>query len=289
MEVKKFIESKGCILKSDTYVSNKSNLDIVCKCGKIFSQSLSNFKRAKKYNCPTCSYNTLSYNDVKKDIEKHGCKLLSYEYINNGVPLKIQCQCGNIFSVIYRDIKSKSRYRCPKCNNRPNLEYGEVVEFIESKGCKLLSSSYVNNRIPLLIECKCGNIFERKFNTFKDGSSYYCKTCTKTISKGERSIEQYLNSLSIRYEKQYKIVSCRFKRPLPFDFYLPDHNTLIEFDGRQHYEIVQAFGGLEGFIDTKIRDTIKNIYCKDNNIKLIRIPHWESNNIKNTLDRLIPR
>ena len=68
-----------------------------------------------------------------------------------------------------------------------------------------------------------------------------------------------------------------------FWFYLPDYNLLIEYDGRQHFEISEYFGGYEGFINTKIRDTIKNIYCRNNNIDLLRIPYWEFDNIENIL------
>ena len=74
-------------------------------------------------------------------------------------------------------------------------------------------------------------------------------------------------------------------RPLPFDFYLPDYNTCIEYDGIQHFEVVDYFGGLDGFITTKIRDTIKNEYCKSKNIKLIRIPYWGFDNIENILKK----
>ena len=74
-------------------------------------------------------------------------------------------------------------------------------------------------------------------------------------------------------------------RELPFDFYIPDLNITIEYDGRQHYEIIDYFGGLDGFIDTKIRDTIKTIYCKENNIKLIRIPYWDFDKIEKILEK----
>ena len=68
---------------------------------------------------------------------------------------------------------------------------------------------------------------------------------------------------------------------------MPKYNICIEYDGRQHFEIVKKFGGLEGFIDTKIRDTIKNTYCKKNNIKLIRIPYWDFDNIEKILHKEI--
>ena len=49
--------------------------------------------------------------------------------------------------------------------------------------------------------------------------------------------------------------------------------------------MLDYFGGLDGFIDTKIRDTIKTIYCKENNIKLIRIPYWDFDKIEEILER----
>ena len=63
--------------------------------------------------------------------------------------------------------------------------------------------------------------------------------------------------------------------PLKFDFYLPDYNCCIEYDGKQHFEPIDYFGGKNGFIKTQERDDIKNQYCKNNDIKLIRIPYTD--------------
>jgi len=51
-------------------------------------------------------------------------------------------------------------------------------------------------------------------------------------------------------------------------------NTCIEFDGKQHYFPRRKFSGLKWYVGTKRRDLIKNKYCQDNSIKLIRIPYW---------------
>ena len=67
---------------------------------------------------------------------------------------------------------------------------------------------------------------------------------------------------------------------MPFDFYLPQYNICIEYDGEFHYKMIM---GYDEFINQKIRDTIKTVYCKENNIKLIIIPYWEFNNIENIL------
>ena len=63
---------------------------------------------------------------------------------------------------------------------------------------------------------------------------------------------------------------------LPFDFYLPKYNSCIEFDGIQHYEPVEHFGGQESYDYTVKHDKIKNEYCKNNGILLLRIPYYKN-------------
>jgi very-short-patch-repair endonuclease len=63
---------------------------------------------------------------------------------------------------------------------------------------------------------------------------------------------------------------------LRFDFYLPKYNTCIEFDGKQHFEPVKIFGGNENFKEIIKKDSIKNMYCDTNGIKLIRIKYDQS-------------
>ena len=115
-----------------------------------------------------------------------------------------------------------------------------------------------------------------------------CPNCSKTISLSENIIQNILEANNIAYIKQFCFTDCRDKAPLPFDFYLPEYNICIEYDGEQHYRPVN-FGGIdderakENFILTQQHDEIKNAYCKNNNIDLIRIPYWEKKNIKECL------
>ena len=115
-----------------------------------------------------------------------------------------------------------------------------------------------------------------------------CPNCSKNISLSENIIQNILEDNNIAYIKQFCFTDCRDKAPLPFDFYLPEYNICIEYDGEQHYRPVN-FGGIdderakENFILTQQHDEIKNAYCKNNNIDLIRIPYWEKKNIKECL------
>ena len=87
--------------------------------------------------------------------------------------------------------------------------------------------------------------------------------------------------MRIKFIPQYTFNDCKYVYVLRFDFALFKDNEfigLIEYDGRQHFEPIDVFGGQEGFAKTKKRDEIKNIYCKTHNIPLLRIPYWEFQN-----------
>jgi very-short-patch-repair endonuclease len=93
--------------------------------------------------------------------------------------------------------------------------------------------------------------------------------------------------MNVKYIKQKRFNDCRNKLPLPFDFYLPDINTCIEYDGEQHFKEVNIFGGVDRFKNQRTNDNIKNIYCQEKNINLIRIPYWEILNIESVLKNKI--
>lgn len=105
-------------------------------------------------------------------------------------------------------------------------------------------------------------------------------------STGEIKIEQYLIENRHTYIKEFSFKDLGRKR---FDFYLPKENMCIEFDGIQHYEAIGYFGGIDTLIATQNSDKVKNDYCKQNKIKLIRIPYTDKNNINEILDLNLKR
>ena len=97
-------------------------------------------------------------------------------------------------------------------------------------------------------------------------------------------------SMNIHFIRQYKFDDCVDKRPLPFDFYLPGRNIVIEYDGEQHFRPVRwtqssDFDAESKFLYTKHHDEIKNHYCCSHGIRLIRIPYWEKGILKERLFR----
>ena len=98
-----------------------------------------------------------------------------------------------------------------------------------------------------------------------------CPVCNDSI--GEKEITQYLLSNNIEFIPQYTFDGCKNKKKLPFDFYLPAYNICIEYDGLQHFKPVDHFGGEEGFKQRQYNDSIKNQFCRLNDIQLIRIKY----------------
>lgn len=210
----------------------------------------------------------------------------NYEFIDiindNGLKSRIIIWCKNpnhkpyeILFGNFKGNKSKRGTRCEKCK-RSKWDKENIIKIVEEeyKFIRFIKFEKVLSRIE--VECRNGHRYDVKFSKFLEGRR--CPYCNE--SKGEKEISKILDKYNIKYEQQYRFKDCRLKYPLPFDFYLLDYNCCIEFDGLQHKYISEYFGGLDKFVSTIISDTVKNEYCKKNNIKLIRIPYSEIDNIE---------
>ncbi len=110
-----------------------------------------------------------------------------------------------------------------------------------------------------------------------------CPECR--MSKSEKIIDEILKQKGVKSIYQKGIF---FKdKQLYFDFYLPDRNCVIEFDGIQHFEPVTFFGGKKMFKKQKLHDLYKNIYCVENQVKLLRIHYSDTAEIESMINFLI--
>lgn len=216
--------------------------------------------------------------EVREYINNEGYTLLSDEYINCNQELEIICPNGHNIKMSWK--RFENGRRCPHCserswiNRKKNIE--SINEIISKEGYKFLEE-YTTAKTKMKCSCPNGHIFEINWNNFKSGKR--CPYCRK--SKGEEIIKSILEELKIDFISQYKFKDCKDLLPLPFDFYLPNYNLIIEYDGEQHFDVNRAFNSNENkFWETVIHDAIKNAYCEDNNINILRIPFWEYNNIK---------
>lgn len=141
-------------------------------------------------------------------------------------------------------------------------------------------TNYIKNQIKVIINCPIHGDFEQRPLSHLQGNG--CPNCSE--SKGEKIIAKYLDKNNISYYRQHKFDDCKNIFQLPFDFYIPKYRTCIEFDGKQHYEPADFFGGIEAFEKLKTNDRIKDDYCEDNFINIIRIRYDQMDKIDSILN-----
>lgn len=303
-DVFNYIENNTkCTLISSTYKGIQHHLDFLCECGKKFKAPFQSFQNGK-ITCNDCAIRDRSkkqahdYSYVKHFIEiesNSGCKLLSEEYINNSTKMQFECECGNEFQASWAHFRKTTR-RCKECSKlrKSESQRSNTSEF-KTKVFELVGDEYdvlgeyVRARDKIKVRHNiCGGEYYVTPDNFLRGKR--CPQCKESV--GESEVRDCLDFMSIKYIHQHSYDDCRNIRPLLFDFYLPDYNLLIEYDGEHHYEPVDFAGkGCTHADDkleyTKQNDSIKNQYCKDNDIQLLRIPYWDFDNIKEILDKHI--
>tara|TARA_R110002012_G_scaffold321268_1_gene548448 strand:- start:54 stop:1688 length:1635 start_codon:yes stop_codon:yes gene_type:complete len=148
--------------------------------------------------------------------------------------------------------------------------------FVKRHGSKLTlisdETDYQNRHSVLT--AKCSDPSHPPFqNTFHNFLRYNgCKQCNESM--GERLVRLALEDLQINFEKEKRFSSCRDKKELPFDFWLPDFSTLIEFQGKQHEVPAERFGGRKALAGVQRRDFIKKEWAEENGINLIILEEY---------------
>lgn len=284
------------ISKPSDYVNSSSIITYYCCKHGIKQCRWSNFIRG--FCCNECgneiisNKNRLSTGQLLENVNKKNASVLlnPEDYIDNSTSnLCFRCtKCGNLFYTSLVSFNMNSGF-CQQCGLNSQIKnrqkpINEVIDIIESKNQNTLLNpqDYKNsNTNNLQIKCgSCGKIFMQSLSNYqKSNLTGKCPDCNET-SYGEFLVATYLEKYNVKYKRWHKYDDCKDKRYLPFDFYLPDYNMVIEFDGIQHYEPIW---GEDAFKMTKLHDAMKNQYCRWNNINLLRIPYWERENIENIL------
>lgn len=280
-KVRNYIASHGDTLLSTEYKNNSTKLDILCKNNHTFKMTFHDYKDGN-CRCGQCykENREITKDEVVQYLNQYGYELVG-EYKNTQEKIKIKCPNGHIAEMAFCQFKSNG-HRCKYCVNKNiKLDYDYVKSALYESGYILLDDEYINNTHKMNMLCPNGHKIKMSWTSFKMGVR--CSECNR--SSGELEIINFLNKNNINYESQYAFDGCRDKKVLPFDFYVPDYNICIEFDGEQHFRPFEIFGGEAGF-DIRVKhDNIKNEYCKSNNIKLIRIPYYEFKNISTILQK----
>ena len=143
-------------------------------------------------------------------------------------------------------------------------------------------NDYICMNEHITIKCSIHGDFLQKPRIHLKGSG--CPKCKS--SKGEDRISRYLESKDIKYIKNHRFHNCRYKKPLPFDFFIPSLNICIEYDGEQHFT---GWFGIKDITKRKLKlteqqmcDVLKDTFCTENGILLKRISYQDDMMVKMT-------
>jgi hypothetical protein len=270
------------------YLSKSKPVKIICPEHGVFeSTPQSHF--FKKVGCKECKGRVTNTDEfIKKSTSLHGDKYdySLVEYKNNKSSVKIICPEHGVFEQIANYHLSGCGCKlCGGTNEKTNECFINICKTIHGDLYDYSLVEYKNNRTKVKIICTEHRVYEQVPYSHTGGSG--CPSCYE--SKGEREVKKYLDDNNIKYESQKKFNDCLSLKSvnLRFDFYLYEKNICIEYDGEQHFHINEYFGGEDGYKKTKQNDNIKNDYCLENNIKLIRISYCDFNKISEILDNAI--
>lgn len=253
------MEEKIIILNS-LEITIKSNC---IKCNK--EKELSEFPLDKRRllgvgsKCKECNRENYKINPNYKRVKS---EIIKENLLKNNKICCIICKSIKDISFFYfRENSNSYRSECEECLKEYKKQHYEKDK--ENYKKRALDSYYKKNPIP------------------EDGVA-------RSLSLGERKIYLFLKQQNINFINEHFFEDCiniKTNYSLFFDFYLPNFNICIEFDGRQHFEQICFGQNDKDFKQRKERDEIKNQYCKSNNIKLIRIPYWDFNKIEEILTK----
>jgi len=260
------------------YKNNKIKIKIICQKHGIFEQVPKSHTSGN--GCPKCANNAKLGSDkfiIEANIihsNKYDYSLVK-DYKNSYSYVSIICPKHGIFDqMVGSHLHSKNG--CPDCADNIRLTTDKfITRAKEIHGNKYDYSlvDYKTNKTKVKIICPNHGIYLQIPNSHLS-SKTGCPICKE--SKGEKEITFFLASRNIRFDKQKTFENCKNINKLPFDFYLQDLNICIEYDGEQHFVAKDVWGGEETLKYIQKNDIIKNKYCKDYNIKLIRISYKEN-------------
>ena len=184
---------------------------------------------------------------------------------------------------------------CRKCNFAGHAQEEGGHEFFVEQARKVhglenysYPERYINNVTPINIHCHSivpnsnppreHGLFLQTPESHKNGSG--CTKCAEERygSRLEKEVKHYLNEMEITYGVDQTLPGLKYISSLFVDILIdiPEkfpRKIVIEVDGRQHFQSISTWGGDQDFELRKTRDKVKDLYCTQNNITLIRVPY----------------
>jgi len=188
------------------------------------------------------------------------------------IPLNtIHCSiCGETYKASPHDIIRRGV--CSRCTgryHRSSLDFAKEVSYLSNNEYSLVGPYLGANVKTKVKHLKCGTVYEVTPHNFKHGKR--CPNCIS--SSGEHEIMKILEDRKLSYEHPKIFTELTDIKPLHFDFYVPEYNLLIEYQGVQHYMPVDHFGGVQEYSKQRLHDVMKREYAIEHGYNFIAIPY----------------
>jgi len=283
-------EEKNKILREERRKGLRSSSPVYwickCECGNTTSVPAQKLKenKIKSCGCEKIKYNLADY--VGKHIESW-----TILKVVDDSHFMCKCDCGTISNVRAYNIFEGKSTNCG-CKRKLMLREKHEKDITGMKFGKLtiLKKIGLNEHGKNVYECKCdcGTIKNIVGSMVSGGYTY---SCGCVHSKNNKILSDVLVEQNIPHKQEY-FVKVDDNNYFRFDVFLETLNAAIEYDGEQHFKPVDFAGKGEEYAKeqlkiTQQRDEIKNKYCKDNDITLLRIPYWEKDNIEKLVIQFI--
>lgn len=257
------------------------------------------FRKRRIKICSKCNYirqDTIKNRElIKKRIGDKGYLIdffMEKQSQNGNRGDKVRFTCSNCERIneffVGNLIKNNSEIQCQYCsgqkNRKDHIAYKLELEEKYPNAFTLLND-YENVNKEIKVRCNsCGFIrFVKPNNLIRNG---YCPKCSSDKSLGENKIREYLDKNNIRYEQQKYFKDWNIGIHY-FDFYLPDHNLVIEYNGIQHYEFNPYFHRTkENFSYLNQKDFKKKSEALSNGINYLSIKYTLFHHITNIFDSI---
>lgn len=262
------------------YINSKTRIKYRCnKCGLMWSATAAKLSLGR--GCPQCAGNKLKTHQeyIKQVSQINPDVAVMEQYVSTSKKICFKCKvCGYEWKTYPGSIiQGKGCYMCSKKNMgiKQRKDYKEFEREISIINPNIvLLNKYKKDKEKILCLCKiCNGEWLAWPSILKGGHSCpYCK-----FSKGEKKIEKILKVYDVEFISQYKPENLFGigGGKLSYDFYIPEYNILIEYQGKQHKQPIEYFGGEEVFKRQKEHDRRKREFAFRNNMKLIEIWYYE--------------
>jgi hypothetical protein len=262
------------IYVEDSFCGVNYPIDIICFEHGLFNQLAQS--HLSGCGCAKCSksYHLDNFEFIKrvrsKFGDKYGCSQVNY--INKYTRVTLVCGKHGPFEIIPNNLYYSDE-ACLICSGyRYNTQtFIEKAIEIHRSRYSYANVSYIRGDKEVILTCKKHGNFNITPHLHLSGSG--CPKCTG--SRGEKLLDTIFQEMGYNPIKNKSFPGCKYKIRLRFDFFIPEKNTCIEFDGAYHFQFSPyAHKKFSNFIECKIRDKIKDVYCINNKINLIRIPYY---------------